>query len=53
MSNQIFVDTLYVIALINRRDQYHLKAVELAARFDGYPLLTTDAVLLEKGKNEK
>jgi len=38
-----------VIALINQRDQYHQQALELADRFEGYPLLITDAVLLEIG----
>jgi uncharacterized protein len=45
----IFVDTFFVVALINKRDQYHQQATELADRFEGYPLLTTDAVLLEIG----
>lgn len=49
LSNQIFVDTLFVVALINQRDQYHQRAAELADRLEGYPLLTTDAVLLEIG----
>ena len=49
MPNRIFVDTVFVIALINQRDQYHQQASELADRFGGYPLLTTDAVLLEIG----
>lgn len=44
-----FIDTLFVIALINQRDQYHLRASELADRVRGRPLLTTDAVLLEIG----
>jgi len=47
--SRIFVDTVFVIALINQRDQYHQQASELADRFGGYPLLTTDAVLLEIG----
>lgn len=47
--SQIFVDTGFVIALINQRDQYHQQASELANRFEGYPLLLTDAVLLEIG----
>ena len=47
--NRIFVDTGFVIALINKRDQYHQQASVLADRFEGYPLLTTDAVLLEVG----
>lgn len=49
MPNRIFVDTVFVIALINRRDQYHQQASELADQFEGYPLLTTDVVLLEIG----
>lgn len=49
MLNRIFVDTGYVIALINQRDQYHQQASELANRFEGYPLLVTDAILLEIG----
>ena len=44
-----FVDTSFVVALINKGDQYHSYALELAARFDQRPLVTTDAVLLEIG----
>ena len=47
--NRIFIDTLFVIALINRRDQYHQQALDLAEQFEGAPLLVTDAVLLEIG----
>ena len=49
MSSRIFIDTLYVAALINQRDQYHQKASALADQFEDYPLLVTDAVLLEIG----
>ena len=49
MPSPIFIDTGYVIALINQRDQYHQQAVELAGRFEGHPLLATDAILLEIG----
>ena len=49
MLSRIFVDTGFVIALINQRDQYHQQASELAERFEGYSLLVTDAVLLEIG----
>lgn len=49
MANRIFVDTLFVVALINRRDQYHEQASTLAEQFDGRPLLITSAVLLEIG----
>jgi uncharacterized protein len=49
VSNRIFVDSGFVIALINQRDQYHDQALQLADRFENAPLLTTDAVLLEIG----
>ncbi|WP_205704080.1 type II toxin-antitoxin system VapC family toxin [Candidatus Chloroploca sp. Khr17] len=49
VSSRIFVDTLFVVALVNRRDQYHEQAVALADQLAGYPLLVTDAVLLEIG----
>jgi predicted nucleic acid-binding protein len=35
------------VALVNEKDQHHARASELAGLFDGYPLITTDAVLLE------
>jgi uncharacterized protein len=44
---QIFVDTSFVVALINERDQYHERALELADRYDGQLLIVTDVVLLE------
>ena len=47
--NSVFVDTSFVVALVNEKDQYHNRATELADLLDGYPLLTTDAVLLEIG----
>jgi predicted nucleic acid-binding protein len=40
---------LFVVALINPKDQYHERASMLAEEYDGYPLLTTDGVLLEVG----
>jgi hypothetical protein len=46
---KIFVDTLFLVALLNKRDQYHQKALKLAQEFDGYPLVTTDAIFLEVG----
>ena len=49
MSSRVFVDTLFVIALINKRDQHHERAAELADQLEGEPLLVTDAVLLEIG----
>ena len=47
--NKVFVDTSFIIALVNEKDQHHTHASELAELFDGYPLLITDAVLLEIG----
>src|SRR5437763_422827 len=49
MSDKIFVDTSFVLALINERDQYHDQAEALSYRFDFSFLVTTDAVLLEIG----
>ena len=49
MSTRIFIDTLFVIALINRRDQYHHQALDLAEQLEGRPVLVTDAVFLEIG----
>jgi predicted nucleic acid-binding protein len=46
---KVFLDTAFVVALINQRDQYHEQALQLADEQEGRPLLTTDAVLLEIG----
>lgn len=47
--NRIFVDSGFIIALVNKRDQYHQQAFELATQFENYPLLINDAILLEVG----
>ena len=47
--SSVFVDTSFVVALANERDEHHARASELANLFDGSPLVTTDAVLLEVG----
>jgi len=49
MLNNIFMDTRFVIALVNEDDQYHQKSLKLDDKFDGYPTVITDAVLLEVG----
>ncbi|MDT4954947.1 MAG: uncharacterized protein QOJ02_3085 [Acidobacteriota bacterium] len=49
MPNRTFVDTSFVLALINERDQYYHQAEALSHRFDNSLLITTDAVLLEIG----
>ncbi len=46
---RLFVDTSFVIALINHRDRFHELASQLANKYVGRRLLTTDAVLLEIG----
>jgi predicted nucleic acid-binding protein len=47
--HQIFVDTSYVIGLINERDNYHDLALKLADVYEGYPLVISEAILLEIG----
>ncbi|GAB4581807.1 MAG: type II toxin-antitoxin system VapC family toxin [Anaerolineales bacterium] len=49
MSDQIFIDTAFVLALINARDKYHAQAIQLAEQYEAHPLIVTDAVLLEIG----
>ncbi len=49
MTDRLFIDTLFIVALVNRRDQYHRQALDLADQYNEWPLLTTDAVLLEVG----
>jgi len=44
---RIFVDTLYWIAITNRRDQWHQAAVNVSRALAGCHLVTTDAVLTE------
>jgi hypothetical protein len=46
---KIFVDTLFIVALINKRDQYHQKALQLAEQYKNHSLITTDTVFLEFG----
>ena len=43
----IFIDTSFIIALINERDQYHIQALDLSDRYSDQALVITDAVLLE------
>lgn len=42
-----FADTVYWLALTNRHDQYHEKAVEVSAILGQCRLVTTEAVLTE------
>ena len=43
------MDTSFLLALQDRRDQYHAQALDLATRYEGLPLLLTEAILLEVG----
>ena len=49
MTNQIFADTAFFLALINKRDQYHQEANRVGKAVKGRPWLTTSGVLLEVG----
>lgn len=42
-----FVDTLYLVALFNPRDQWHKRAIEAAALVSEANLITTEDVLVE------
>lgn len=44
----IFLDTSYILALVNSADQYHTQARETARQVKP-PFITTDAVIIEIG----
>lgn len=44
---RLFVDSVYWIALLYRRDRWHMRAVSLAQQLQGIPLVTTQEVLAE------
>lgn len=46
MKRGTFIDTVYILALLNSRDRWHRRAVELS-RSVGAPLVTSHAVLTE------
>ena len=46
MRKSLFIDTSYILALLNAQDEFHRQAVSLADQIDG-SFLTTEAVLTE------
>jgi uncharacterized protein len=44
---KIFIDTSYIIAIINERDQYHNQALNLANLYLDHPIVVTDSIILE------
>ena len=44
---QIFADTFYWVALINPRDNWHQRAIEVTAKLENIELVTTDEILVE------
>jgi len=47
--NRTFIDTTFVVALVNHKDQYHDQATALSKKYENAPVLITEAVLLEIG----
>ena len=44
---RIFADTLYWVALAHRKDQWHVRAVQVSRQIGAALLVTTDEVLTE------
>jgi predicted nucleic acid-binding protein len=42
-----FIDTSFVIALVNQNDEYHSRALELTDNLAGFRFVTSDLVLYE------
>src|ERR1700759_5623787 len=47
MSEEIFVDTLYLVARLNPRDQWHKSALEIEPFLKNNHLVSTETVLIE------
>lgn len=48
---EAFIDTSFAVALGNKKDSYHQKAVELSFLYAGKQLVTTDCVVFEIGNS--
>jgi uncharacterized protein len=49
MLEPVFIDTGYVLPLVNEHDQHHAQALLLSRRYERHLAIATDAVLLEIG----
>lgn len=47
MKEAVFVDTFYLVARLNRKDQWHRTAIEIDSLINSRRLITTETVLLE------
>ena len=47
MNDDFFVDTLYLVARLNPKDQWHKAALEIEPLIKGRHLVTTETVLIE------
>ncbi len=45
------IDTSFIVALVNQKDEDHEKALKLSADFERKQMVVTDAVLLEIGNS--
>ncbi len=48
MTEALFLDTSYILALVNTRDEFHHQALDLADQIDNR-IITTEAILTEIG----
>lgn len=44
---QIFADTFYWVALINKKDNWHQRVIEVTSTLNNVEIVTTDEVLIE------
>lgn len=49
MSSGLFLDTSFVQAMLNRKDEHHARAMSLAARLRMDTIWTTEAIITEIG----
>lgn len=48
---EAFIDTSFAVALGNKKDSYHQRAVEFSFLFSGASLITTECILFEIGNS--